>query len=198
MGCQRPGFKLPGIGSIHFRLGCQGIPAYRSNSALYSTDFLNCRNKTLRTGWWIASHNTFRTKRILKINKRSWLIILITQIHALRKDVDELKKFYNVDTVTVTTYTIDPRQTDNTPTITASGFNVGWKNPKKHRVIAVSRDLKRKLKFGQQIRIVGAGEYDGIYVVHDVMNKRFKKRIDILINPSDKPTMFKNIKLYRI
>jgi len=137
-------------------------------------------------------------KTLFKIGIIVWLIALIIQIHSLRKDVNELKKFYNVDTVTVTMYTIDPRQTDNTPTITASGFNVGWKNPKKHRVIAVSRDLKQKLKFGQQVRIEGAGKYDGIYVVHDVMNRRFKKRIDILINPTDKPTMFKNIKIYKV
>jgi len=31
-----------------------------------------------------------------------------------------------------------------------------------------------------------------------VMNRRFKKRIDILINPSDKPTMFKQVRLYRV
>jgi hypothetical protein len=30
------------------------------------------------------------------------------------------------------------------------------------------------------------------------MNKRYKKRIDILINPDDKQTKLKKIKLYKI
>lgn len=97
--------------------------------------------------------------------------------------------------VTATTYTIDPKQTDNTPTITASGFNVGWKNPKKHKVIAISRDLKKALGFGKKVRLEGAGEYDGEYRVEDVMNKRFKNRIDILINPKDKHTKIDSVKL---
>lgn len=137
-------------------------------------------------------------KTAFKIGVILWLIILIIQIESLRKDVKELKKMYNIDTVTVTTYAPVPSQTDATPFITASGFKLNPKNPRKHRIIAISRDLKQKLRFGQHVRIEGTGEYDGIYVVHDVMNKRFKRRIDILINPSDKPTMFKNIKLYRI
>jgi 3D (Asp-Asp-Asp) domain-containing protein len=124
-----------------------------------------------------------------------WLLILIHQVHSLRKDVNKLKEMYGSDIVTVTTYTIDPRQTDDTPTITASGFNVGWKNPKKHRVIAVSRDLKKRFKFGSYVKLEGCGKYDGVYRVEDLMNKRFKKRIDILINPNDKHTMFAQAKI---
>jgi 3D (Asp-Asp-Asp) domain-containing protein len=138
------------------------------------------------------------TKTIFKLGIVLWIIILVIQVRSLRKDVDELKKMYNIDTVTVTTYAPVPSQTDATPFITASGFKLNPKNPRKHRIIAISRDLKQKLRFGQYVRIEGTGQYDGIYVVHDLMNKRFKHRIDILLNPSDKPTMFKNIKLYRI
>ena len=137
-------------------------------------------------------------KTAFKVGIILWLIILIIQIESLRKDVKELKKIYNIDTVTVTTYAPVPSQTDATPFITASGFKLNPKNPRKHRIIAISRDLKQKLRFGQHVRIEGTGQYDGIYIVHDVMNKRFKRRIDILLNPSDKPTMFKNIKLYRV
>ena len=137
-------------------------------------------------------------KTAFKVGIILWLIILIIQIESLRKDVKELKKIYNIDSVTVTTYAPVPSQTDATPFITASGFKLNPKNPRKHRIIAISRDLKQKLRFGQHVRIEGTGQYDGIYIVHDVMNKRFKRRIDILLNPSDKPTMFKNIKLYRV
>lgn len=102
------------------------------------------------------------------------------------------------DIVTATTYSASLEETDSTPLITASGFKISKKNAKRQRVIAVSRDLKRKLKFGQKVRIKGAGKYNGVYTVQDIMNKRYKKRIDILINPSDKGTKLKNVKLIAV
>ena len=98
--------------------------------------------------------------------------------------------------VTLTTYKANAAETDSTPNITASGFKIT--NPKNNRIIAVSRDLKKKYKFGQKIRIVGAGKYDGTYRVHDVMNKRYTKRIDILIGANDKQTKLRKIKIYKI
>ena len=98
--------------------------------------------------------------------------------------------------VTLTTYRANEAETDSTPDITASGFKIT--NPKKHRIIAVSRDLKKKYKFGQKIRIVGAGKYSGTYRVQDVMNKRYKNRIDILIGANDKQTKLRKIKIYKI
>ncbi len=98
--------------------------------------------------------------------------------------------------VTLTTYRASEAETDSTPNITASGFKIT--NPKKHRIIAVSRDLKRKMKWGSKVRIVGAGKYDGTYRVHDLMNKRYKKRIDILVGPNDKQTKLRKIKIYKI
>jgi 3D (Asp-Asp-Asp) domain-containing protein len=136
-------------------------------------------------------------KIIFNLGVIIWLLILIHQVNLLREDVNRLKEIHTpkADVVTVTTYTIDPRQTDDTPTITASGFNVGWKNPKKHRVIAISRDLKKRFNFGSYVKLEGCGKYDGVYRVEDLMNKRFKKRIDILINPNDKHTMFAQAKI---
>jgi 3D (Asp-Asp-Asp) domain-containing protein len=87
--------------------------------------------------------------------------------------------------VTMTTYTVSRSQTDSNPYETASGFILNKKNPKQHRVIAISRDLRDTFAFGDSV-YVEAGKYSGTYVVHDVMNKRFKKKIDLLINPKDK------------
>ena len=86
--------------------------------------------------------------------------------------------------VTMTTYTTSRSQTDSNPYETASGFILNKNNPKKHRVIAISRDLRDTFAFGDSV-YVQAGKYSGTYVVHDVMNKRFKKKIDLLINPKD-------------
>ena len=54
--------------------------------------------------------------------------------------------------VTLTTYRASEAETDSTPDITASGFKIT--NPKKHRIIAVSRDLKKKYKFYAEIEPV--------------------------------------------
>jgi 3D (Asp-Asp-Asp) domain-containing protein len=100
--------------------------------------------------------------------------------------------------VTVTTYTTSKNETDSTPLITASGFKLDSLNPAKHRIIAVSRDLKSKWKFGTKVKILNAGIYNGVYQVLDVMNKRFKNRIDILINPDDQHTKLENIKILKL
>jgi 3D (Asp-Asp-Asp) domain-containing protein len=98
--------------------------------------------------------------------------------------------------VTLTTYKAVVGETDDTPNITASGFKIT--NPKKQRIIAVSKDLKRKWGWGTKVRVVGAGKYDGTYRVHDLMNKRYRKRIDILISNKDKQTKLKKIKVYKL
>jgi len=102
------------------------------------------------------------------------------------------------ETVTLTTYSPTSQECDSTPHITASGFKINLKNPKKHRIIAVSRDLKKKWKFGTRVRIKNAGKYNGIYTVKDVMNKRYKNRIDLLIGEDDKQTTIKNVKIVKI
>jgi 3D (Asp-Asp-Asp) domain-containing protein len=102
------------------------------------------------------------------------------------------------EVVTLTTYTPTAEECDSTPLITASGFKINESNPKRHRIIAVSRDLKRKYKFGTKLRIKGAGKYDGTYTVRDVMNKRYTKRIDILVGKSDRQTKLKKVEVYKL
>ena len=116
----------------------------------------------------------------------------------VRLGLAEMPKPVEEVSVTLTTYTATAAETDSTPFITASGFKLNEKNPKKHRIIAVSRDLKKKYKFGQRVKVKGAGKLDGVYVVHDVMNKRYKKRIDVLINVKDKQVKYKNIKISKL
>ena len=131
---------------------------------------------------------------ILKVATLIWLVIILIELDKLKRDIKELKRT-TIGMVTVTMYHPVPKQTDSSPYITASGFRLDKKNPKKDRIIAISRDLKQKLDFGDTVILQGIGKWDGEYVVHDVMNKRFKNRIDILINPNDEATMFKEAKL---
>jgi len=104
----------------------------------------------------------------------------------------------DVDVVTLTTYTPTKRETDSSPNVTASGYKIDTTNPRKHRIIAVSRDLKKKWKFNQKVRIRKAGKYNGVYTVKDVMNKRYKKRVDILIGKRDKQIKLENVQIIAI
>ncbi len=75
--------------------------------------------------------------------------------------------------VSASAYNSLKAQTDNTPNIAAWGDTLkpGMK------VIAVSRDLlKMGLRHNTPVRIKGL---DGIYIVKDKMNKRWRKKIDI-------------------
>ena len=126
-------------------------------------------------------------------------MVLVFLPYELKREevrVNKLIETIKPEIVTLTTYKASEGETDSTPNITASGFKIT--NPNKHKIIAVSRDLKKKYKFGQRIRITGAGKYNGTYRVHDVMNKRYRNRIDILIGHNDKQTKLKKVKVYKL
>jgi 3D (Asp-Asp-Asp) domain-containing protein len=97
------------------------------------------------------------------------------------------------EVVTVTTYHAVPGQTDNTPFVTASGYKINKRNPEDDKIIAISRDLKDRFKFGDSVLVTNTGKYDGVYYIHDVMNKRFTKKIDILISNKDSGDKFYNV-----
>jgi 3D (Asp-Asp-Asp) domain-containing protein len=123
------------------------------------------------------------------------LFLVLFVMFPLEMNEDVVVEPYEV--VTLTTYKSIGSETDSSPTITASGFKISKNNPKKHRIVAVSRDLKKRYPFGSKLKIRNAGKFDGEYVVEDVMNKRYTKRIDILINPKDKQTTIKNVKVIK-
>jgi 3D (Asp-Asp-Asp) domain-containing protein len=104
----------------------------------------------------------------------------------------------SVKVVSLSTYRADTAETDSTPLITASGFKLDSLNPKKHRVIAISRDLKELFSFGDKVKLTNAGKFDGIWIIHDVMNKRYKNKIDILINQSDRQMSLKGVVISKI
>jgi hypothetical protein len=89
-------------------------------------------------------------------------------------------EWIKLDKATVYNPTIG--QCDDTPNITASGGRINMTDPLSHRWIAISRDLQEDFKFGDTVVIVGATKYSGEWVVMDLMNRRFEKRIDFLTN----------------
>jgi len=126
------------------------------------------------------------------------LFIIPLEINMMEREIKMEIKGIEPDIVTVTTYSPTVAQTDSTPLITASGFEINPKNPKRQRIVAVSRDLKKKYKFGKKIRITGIGKLSGTYTVRDVMNKRYRNRVDILIGEDDTHTSFRKAKLYAV
>jgi 3D (Asp-Asp-Asp) domain-containing protein len=126
------------------------------------------------------------------------LFIIPLEINMMEREIKMEIKGIEPDIVTVTTYSPTVAQTDSTPLITASGFKINPNNPKRQRIVAVSRDLKKKYKFGKKIRITGIGKLSGTYTVRDVMNKRYRNRVDILIGEDDTHTSFRNAKLYAV
>ena len=110
----------------------------------------------------------------------------------------------NTITVKASIYHPEPSQTDDTPYITADGSRINKRNPKKHRWIAVSRDLHSKwggeLSFGDSLWVTGiSDELDGVYIVRDVMNRRIHKQIDLLVGKKDRIMGFwKNVQIAKL
>ncbi len=144
------------------------------------------------------------TKQMInRINIFTFLLLILPQtvgnVDFLNSNDFNFKESYNKiykQFVTLTIYSPSPSQTDSTPNLTASGFKIDTTNPSKHRIIAVSRDLKKKgWDFGKKVRIKKAGKFNGVYTIRDLMNKRHKNRIDVLVGDEHKPIRLKNVEV---
>ena len=104
--------------------------------------------------------------------------------------------------VVATMYNAVESQCDADPFITACMYKINPKKASEHKWIAVSRDLLKinggKFEYGQKVRLVGAGEKSGIYTIADTMNKRFKKKIDILETQGTPLYKYDNVKIIEI
>lgn len=89
-----------------------------------------------------------------------------------------------LDTLTITVYNPVPEQCDSDPLITASGRKIDTTALKRGdlRLCAISRDLLGKYTFGDTICVRTYGDCDlqGIYIIEDVINRRYTKSIDLL------------------
>ena len=89
-------------------------------------------------------------------------------------------KLLGILIVTATVYNAVPEQTDSTPFLTASGSIINSDCPEVHRWIAVSQDMLKE----ECVEVTGAGNLDGVWQIQDVMNKRYKRSIDFLVENS--------------
>ena len=88
----------------------------------------------------------------------------------------------DVKTVSYTVYNAVEGQTDSTPLLTADQSIIT--KPIDYRWVALSRDLLKVYPYGTKLNLCGCSDssYNGVWVVHDTMNKRFKNKIDFLVN----------------
>ncbi len=98
-------------------------------------------------------------------------------------------------TVTATVYQAVTGQTDNEPFVTADNSRIKPHYTSKMRWIALSNDLLArwggKFQYGDKVRVKGISpQLDGVYTVHDTMNKRHRHCIDILTHPREKLDIF--------
>lgn len=81
-----------------------------------------------------------------------------------------------IEQVTLTAYSSEVSQTDNTPFITATGERV------RPGVIALSRDLLQRYPYGTQARLLSHGCGGSVHhrlVVADTMHPRKRRQVDI-------------------
>jgi 3D (Asp-Asp-Asp) domain-containing protein len=122
------------------------------------------------------------------------LIILLVAL--LLMGFSDMKVGETFSGITATIYHAVPGQTDSTPFITASLKRINKANPEGHRWIAVSRDLEQYgFVFGAKVCVEDAGELNGIWTVEDRMNKRWKNRIDFLVNTTRRGGKWKDVKI---
>lgn len=96
-----------------------------------------------------------------------------------------------VYTVTATAYQPVVGQTDEEPFVTADNSTIKRHYSSKTRWMALSHDLLARwggdFQYGDQLAVSGISpELDGVYTVHDTMNKRHRHCMDILTHASEK------------
>ena len=107
-------------------------------------------------------------------------------------------------TVTATAYQAVANQTDDEPFVTADNSRIKPHYGSKKRWMALSRDLLKpwggQFEYGDKVRVRGiSSELDGVYTVHDTMNRRHRHCMDILTHRSEKVDIFqKGVKIQKV
>jgi len=98
-------------------------------------------------------------------------------------------------TVTATAYQAVAEQTDEEPFVTADNSRIKPHYSSRMRWMALSQDLLArwggKFKYGDKVLVRGLSpRLDGVYTVHDTMNKRHRHCMDVLTHPSEQVDIF--------
>lgn len=100
-----------------------------------------------------------------------------------------------------TVYNAVPSQCNHDCFRTASMYRINPDTIEKDRILAMERTMMAEygIAYGDSVLIRGAGRYDGVWQVQDVMNKRFagEHRIDFLVPLTIRHGKWQDVLVYR-
>lgn len=102
---------------------------------------------------------------------------------------------------TATVYNAVPEQTNAQPTVTASGLRIDPAQVAALRVLAMERTMMARhgIAYGDTVLVMGAGVYDGEWVVEDTMGARYagQDKIDFLVPSDVRLGKWDNVEVYK-
>ena len=107
---------------------------------------------------------------------------------------------------TLTVYNPTNGQCDLTPLITASNAKIDTMKLKRQQLrwMALSRNLLKRwnghFNYGDTVKLfVGDPQIDGLWIIQDNLNKKYKDRGDLLFDRSIRSLgMWKNVRIYKV
>ena len=82
--------------------------------------------------------------------------------------------------------------------VTANGTHIKGKDARKLKIIAVSPDMLKEWPLGTHVLVMGSDSLSGVYVVGDLMSKKFKKKIDILVNKDYHLCSYDHVVMFKV
>lgn len=124
--------------------------------------------------------------------------------HVSRKIYVKDSKSVILDALTI--YNPSRRQCDATPLVTASNSRINTDDLKNQNIrwMALSRDLLKRWKgdfhYGDTVMVTsGDPQIDGLWVIKDTMNKRYKNRGDLLFDKEVRSLgKWKNVEISKV
>jgi 3D (Asp-Asp-Asp) domain-containing protein len=118
-------------------------------------------------------------------------VLLLGTVAARTVALRKANRTSAVYTVTATAYGAVTGQTDSKPFLTADNSRIPRHYGSHTRWLALSRDLLRPwggpFAFGDKVRVTGISPaLDGVYTIHDTMNRRYRHRLDVLAHPRER------------
>jgi hypothetical protein len=147
---------------------------------------------------------------LVEIQSVTESVTVVTSRKVKEKPKEILAEHYiNENTIKLmyaTIYRVDPKQCWGNPLITADGTHIDTValNRDSIKFIAVSQDMLKRnggpFMYGDSvfINIPNNPSFTGKYVIHDCMNKRYKRSVDILTGVRKRGNLWKNATITKL